>query len=59
MSCECYKIGGPWIAEDPSCVIHGAASSGRAERIESIIQEAVDGIISVVDAVNEIEDEYL
>ena len=20
---ECYKIGGPWIEEDPSCPIHG------------------------------------
>lgn len=22
--CDCYKIGGPFIAEDPSCPIHGA-----------------------------------
>lgn len=21
--CECYKIGGPWIAEDPDCPVHG------------------------------------
>lgn len=21
--CECYKIGGPYIAEDPKCPIHG------------------------------------
>ena len=20
---ECYKIGGPWIAENPNCPIHG------------------------------------
>lgn len=25
MNCghECYKIGGPWIAEDPNCPVHG------------------------------------
>jgi len=23
MGCECYQIGGPWIAEDPSCEAHG------------------------------------
>ena len=23
MSCECYQIGGPFIAEDPNCPIHG------------------------------------
>jgi len=22
MSCDCYKIGGPWIAEDPDCPEH-------------------------------------
>jgi len=23
MGCECYQIGGPWIAEDPNCPAHG------------------------------------
>jgi hypothetical protein len=23
MSCQCYKIGGPFIAEDPDCPAHG------------------------------------
>jgi len=23
MSCECYTIGGPFIAEDPECPAHG------------------------------------
>lgn len=26
MSCQCYQIGGPFIAEDPDCPIHGANS---------------------------------
>lgn len=28
--CECYKIGGPFIAEDPECPEHGYAA--RAEQ---------------------------
>lgn len=23
MTCECYQIGGPFIAEDPNCPVHG------------------------------------
>lgn len=30
MSCQCYKVGGPFIAEDPDCPIHGP--EGRRER---------------------------
>ena len=31
---ECHQIGGPWIAENPNCPIHG----GRENR-EDLIQE--------------------
>lgn len=41
--CECYRIGGPWIAEDPSCPVHGSASQGREDRIEAIIDRVVAG----------------
>lgn len=27
--CDCYQIGGPWIAEDPDCPTHGIAAQGR------------------------------
>ncbi len=27
MYCECHQIGGPFIAEDPSCPVHGAGGS--------------------------------
>lgn len=30
---ECHTIGGPWIAENPSCPIHGD-NSGEYERKE-------------------------
>lgn len=32
MSCECYQIGGRFIAEDPDCEVHCAG--GLAERLE-------------------------
>jgi len=32
--CECFRVGGPFIAEDPDCPIHGA------ERVR--LQQIVD-----------------
>ena len=32
MSCDCYKIGGPFIAEDPDCPLHGC--EGYEKKIE-------------------------
>ena len=30
--CDCYKVGGPWVAEDPHCPEHGYAAVKRQER---------------------------
>lgn len=32
--CECYQIGGPFIAEDPECPVHGAAVVKEESRCE-------------------------
>jgi hypothetical protein len=32
--CECYTIGGPWIAFDPECPEHGDEAQAREERRE-------------------------
>lgn len=37
MSCECYKIGGPWISYDPDCYEHGDAA--RAREAAQAVQE--------------------
>jgi hypothetical protein len=29
--CECYKIGGRFIAEDPECPVHGYVAQQEAE----------------------------
>lgn len=31
MSCECYQIGGRFIAEDPDCPAHGSAAQAERE----------------------------
>ena len=37
--CDCYTIGGPWIAEDPDCPEHGTDSKIRRTQAESLIDE--------------------
>lgn len=46
MTCECYRIGGRFIAEDPDCHEHGTEAVRRQienetqmERIEEALQE--------------------
>lgn len=34
MSCECYMVGGPFIAEDPECEVH--QRGGLLERISEL-----------------------
>lgn len=36
MSCQCHQIGGPFIAEDPDCIIHGRAATSRAETVSEL-----------------------
>jgi hypothetical protein len=33
--CECFKIGGKFIAEDPDCPIHGAEAQEREQEEET------------------------
>jgi len=34
MGCECYQIGGPFIAEDPNCEIH--RQGGLQEQVDEL-----------------------
>lgn len=41
--CECYQIGGPWIAEDPNCPVHGFEARQRETELnERIAATAFD-----------------
>jgi GNAT superfamily N-acetyltransferase len=33
--CECYIIGGPWIAEDPDCPEHGTEAQARQREVDA------------------------
>lgn len=37
--CQCYQIGGPFIAEDPDCPVHGQAAADAKEEIEAKSEE--------------------
>lgn len=34
-SCDCYKVGGPFIAEDPDCPAHGTQAQAEREQREA------------------------
>lgn len=64
MTCQCYQIGGPFIAEDPDCVVHGSAATSRERQLEELRTEAqnttdvhvphriVDDVISIATNLN-------
>ena len=31
--CDCFTIGGPWIAEDPNCPVHGLAAQKKYDDV--------------------------
>lgn len=33
--CQCYQIGGPFIAEDPDCPVHGTEAQAARARQEA------------------------
>lgn len=40
MSCQCYQIGGPFISEDPDCLVHGADARRREREIDALVEKA-------------------
>ena len=57
--CECHRVGGPFISEDPDCPVHGTASQGREERIEAIIDQVVTGELTSAIAAGRIEEDFV
>lgn len=47
MTCECYQIGGRFIAEDPDCPIHGYEAQRLVESRADIWEE-VDRLLAVL-----------
>lgn len=47
--CECYTVGGRFIAEDPECPQHGWAAQ-RQEKIDAEEQEQAEERIAALEA---------
>lgn len=45
--CECYKIGGPFIAEDPECPEHGREAQEREHEEQEAKVKLLEEINSV------------
>lgn len=45
---QCHQIGGPWIAEDPNCPIHG--TNGVGEDLERMVdmREVIRELVSAL-----------
>lgn len=61
MSCECYRIGGPWVAEDPNCPSHGVEAQERSRKMDrlrskvntvSTVEEARELIHEILDLID-------
>jgi len=37
--CQCFQIGGPFIAEDPECPVHGIEAQRQAQRRDEVIAD--------------------
>lgn len=37
--CQCYQIGGPFIAEDPDCPVHGREAQQQQVERQSVIDQ--------------------
>ncbi len=42
--CDCYKIGGPWIAEDPNCPVHGIEAQRRSAALDDLQEQAQSAV---------------
>jgi hypothetical protein len=50
MSCDCYKVGGPWIAEDPHCPVHGInaqAEERSRDRSKDYLRQCINQATTV------------
>lgn len=53
MGCECFQVGGPWIAEDPNCPVHGRGGLGDQ------LEESQTEVESLRATIKKLEDRVL
>jgi len=49
MSCQCYQIGGPFIAEDPDCPAHGLEAQREAQQEAARRDEVIRSLESALE----------
>ena len=52
-SCECYQIGGRFIAEDPECAEHGTEAQAEREQITletEVLKDKIESLEAEVQA---------
>lgn len=54
--CDCYIIGGPWIAEDPNCPVHGREAVREREAKEQEADEMEARIVDLETRIKELEE---
>jgi hypothetical protein len=55
MSCDCYKIGGPFIAEDPNCPVHGREAQAEEKRHAAELEDLHSQIAELRQRVEQLE----
>lgn len=55
---ECYRIGGPWIAEDPNCPVHGYEAVREREEREAAERALLSRIEELERRLTELEESY-
>jgi hypothetical protein len=49
--CDCFRIGGPFIAEDPECQVHGADATRQKDASDKRLAELEDRVALLEDIV--------
>ena len=55
MGCDCYKVGGPFIAEDPDCPIHGREAQLRESQYNQEKADLNDRVAHLEETVVELQ----
>lgn len=43
---QCYEIGGPWIAENPYCPVHGQGKRSDSDAVQSAVGDLDEGLLA-------------
>lgn len=55
--CECYRVGGPFISEDPSCPVHGSEAMSRQKTSDERIEELLEVVASLHREITQLREE--